>query len=1676
MKNSFPNRFQLIRVLKQQSATITLLATDHQLVGRTNVVVKMVRRGQFRNGPDSLARSFAWHRSIEYPHLVKILDAGLTPRGDLFYVREFFEATSAKFSRNPNFGHELIAAVSVLGLGSQIHGSIKPSNVFYADGIVKLADPMLVQSATPKIDEEYIRFTAPEVLSGSTPNSQSDIYSIGALLYRAFAGKDPFEDFDLNSLKAKYMWARTKSLGTVCYVFRAISDLVDRMLDKDPQNRPTLASLQEVFSNTTKVVRAPLVGRSTEMESARKWMQAAPVRGLKVLFVEGEAGVGKTRFIEELGMMASFQQMDYAVGQCTENGNLPFEPFMEALKVLLRQRAIRNAGTIEQEAGNFWPTICGRKDGEVQHEHGVPLQRAINDIIGLLRSLAQRTPVTLVIEGIDRADASSFRILEQLLLRSSEIPVNLILTRRVTSQPFKLMGLMAECLHDSVQLLHLDALDVASGSKLLSYLGASPPQWDRILKASSGNTLLIEEYGKDECLLDNCNPRIENMVLSSVDLLTPPAAELCDVLSILAKPTTKHVLRILLSQTEPEFETSLLELISTGLVAARETAVSFKNESFRGKIYSRLPRARRIRLHQLAFGLLQKHDPDPEQLAYHSYRGRLFEEAAIICVKVASHLCKHGNYGRAIDFFNQAQVSLTFSGRQLELVTQSDLAFCYIHVGKNAQANRIYRKLLRPGSGTSENRSLLSSIYASLAHPATKNSISDQARLCSLAIETSPKDSPKLGNLYAHLAQLLVQTGELTNASKACEFADDFWRKHPNESDLTARGARGYLLLHLGRFRESAEVFASVRTSNQNISGAVLTNVALCWEHLGDLRRAKEFQLKSQKAAGMIGTAQGRILSFVNLGAFERKRGNFTEAARFLSCAENLVSQLRAQDRSFRPPFVSALNVDRAQLQIDLGLYRKAANNLKARASFKKFGLEGGQLLITRCSLHLCYGDTDTVKTLLKSFDNSECFRTDFFRVERSLIERQLDVSPDETSLSGQLRALDLCRNLGTQYQSCEVLHGLALTFLALSRHGEARNRAEEALRTASTNEYGILVAKLHLARALACEDPVERQNGLLNALHRASEIGLREVVAEAAFHLGSQLYAEGHFVTAEEYLIRSASITRELAEEVPLRFRTKYLSQPWRAQAQTLLQECKKKTHLLLHPFEERPLKQDRNEFRRRALYRLTLTSTSVTKLEDFTACLLQALEASLERPTVLMLQDGDKTLWHSLRIKMGDDLRTRIRFLSRKSNNRIYFGNLDDPQSADTVAWIPLNSERHAGGFYVGCRGGESPFSEDEMEFLTILGSLANAALRQTDNVAIHPVLGADRTEFHGMIGASKAIREVYSHVEIAAGNAATVLIEGESGTGKELVAKAIHQAGPRAKEPFIAVDCGAIPEGLIEAELFGAKKGSYTGAVVDRPGLFEAAHRGTIFLDEISNTTPALQVKLLRVIQEREVRRIGETKGRTIDVRLIVASNANLEMLAQDGRFRKDLLYRLNVLHIKVPPLRSRRDDIPMLAHAFLGRLNAANKTKKYFAPGIVNHLSTRNFPGNVRELQNAIERAFFSARGTMINEVPLDEGADHVSSPDEIQAWFKELSEGRKDFWSAVHNRYKRRDISREKVVALVDLGLRTTRGSYKTMASMFHLKEREYRRFMDFLRRNECMLDFRPYRKAPVSPS
>ena len=234
-------------------------------------------------------------------------------------------------------------------------------------------------------------------------------------------------------------------------------------------------------------------------------------------------------------------------------------------------------------------------------------------------------------------------------------------------------------------------------------------------------------------------------------------------------------------------------------------------------------------------------------------------------------------------------------------------------------------------------------------------------------------------------------------------------------------------------------------------------------------------------------------------------------------------------------------------------------------------------------------------------------------------------------------------------------------------------------------------------------------------------------------------------------------------------------------------------------------------------------------------------------------------------------------------------------------------------------------------------------------------------NRAAFGDLIGGSEAMRRVYQAIEAVAGSNASVVIRGESGVGKELVARAIVGSGPRHDKPYVCLNCSALPDALIESELFGYERGAFTGADTPKPGMIEAAHAGTLFLDEISTLAPGLQSKLLRVLQEKSVQRLGGRSAKKIDFRLITATNDDLEDMVQKGRFREDLYYRINVVPIAVPPLRERAGDIPLLVEHFVRLYCTANqKPPKQIQPGVMEILENYSWPGNVRELENVVQR--------------------------------------------------------------------------------------------------------------------
>jgi two-component system response regulator HydG len=281
--------------------------------------------------------------------------------------------------------------------------------------------------------------------------------------------------------------------------------------------------------------------------------------------------------------------------------------------------------------------------------------------------------------------------------------------------------------------------------------------------------------------------------------------------------------------------------------------------------------------------------------------------------------------------------------------------------------------------------------------------------------------------------------------------------------------------------------------------------------------------------------------------------------------------------------------------------------------------------------------------------------------------------------------------------------------------------------------------------------------------------------------------------------------------------------------------------------------------------------------------------------------------------------------------------------------------------------------PLDTDELKIL-IKKALEHYRL-QEENVLLKERL-ADRFDFSKIIGKSRRIKELFENLSLIAPSDATVLIYGESGTGKELVANAIHQNSPRAQNPFIKVSCAALPETLLESELFGHERGAFTGALTRKAGRFQLADGGTLFLDEVNVMSSTTQVKLLRVLQEREFEPLGSTKTIHVDIRLIAATNKELEAEVKEGRFREDLFYRLNVVPIHLPPLRERKEDIPLLAEHFFQIYQEKNKKSvKGFLPKTIDTLMRYDWPGNIRELENVIERAILLCRSEYISPKDL-----------------------------------------------------------------------------------------------------
>ncbi len=348
--------------------------------------------------------------------------------------------------------------------------------------------------------------------------------------------------------------------------------------------------------------------------------------------------------------------------------------------------------------------------------------------------------------------------------------------------------------------------------------------------------------------------------------------------------------------------------------------------------------------------------------------------------------------------------------------------------------------------------------------------------------------------------------------------------------------------------------------------------------------------------------------------------------------------------------------------------------------------------------------------------------------------------------------------------------------------------------------------------------------------------------------------------------------------------------------------------------------------------------------------------------------------------------------------------------------------------------------------------------------------------------IVSASPAMARIRERaVQVAAGEA-KVHISGETGVGKELVARLVHAASPRARQPLVAINCAAMPETLLESELFGHVRGSFTDAYRDKAGKLQLAHNGTIFLDEIGEMSLRMQALLLRFLETGEIQSVGaDTPPRRADVRVVTATNRDLDAMVAAGEFRLDLLYRVRVVHIKVPPLRERPEDIPPLIEHFLSRC----RREMRFSPAAIGAMQRYRWPGNVRELQNVVEQLAWSASSTTLEIEDLPASLTAVSEvrvnprrerrrqvADDL---FAGLVSGHFTFWDHVHKLFLDRDITRHDIRELTRRALAQTYGNYRATVKLLGMAEDDYKRFLNFLDAHQCRVDYRPFRKGNMPP-
>ncbi|MCC7431753.1 sigma 54-interacting transcriptional regulator [bacterium] len=1493
-----------------------------------------------KTAEQNLENEFSILKKLSHPFVCKVYDFGFW-KTDTFFTMEILFQKELDFTENISEGIEIALSIAqglhYVHSNGIVHYDLKPENILFSNK----NEPKILDfgfSSTKQIQEKKgsIFYIAPEILKQEKVGKPADFYSFGCLLFKFFTGKTVFEGTSSEVLQSQITQNPKNPQTLNPKISNELSKLILQLLEKEPKNRVQTTSdlvyrLAKLLLQKTTFTfgESKIIGRETEINFLV--LKLLKLDSIEQINVFGEEGSGKTKLFEEVKLQVQ-----------TQIKLVTFENFtMNSLSKLAGIEAFSD------------------KEINVFFKIKTFLESLASKIIFLFKDFAEE--LEALFNFLKKANSN----LKILVWYETKAPLKQVEGRlELTNFSFEL--------HEKqiFQSLYSSSEKVKKLSDFLFHLTVGNPHKNQLLLNFlwKNRILKITEIGLDfeekELKSFNFSKLLEQSNLLFWESLLEQEKEAIKLVCTWNLPFTLEKINLLAQLlNQNQLSKTLLEALESKRV------VSFASNFYRlqNKSLAEFLKNENL-LFECSKELLSSFakinfSENPEFEAFYS-------NDVEISLRAARKMVQEKNFEEAERFYKQV-----LSSKDDTFVASVKIEFAnfLLDSGKNAEVI----ELLKDFPICYEN---------GLAFQREGNYQKAQEIFSELA-----KNEPSL-KVLANLIQIKIYLGNFREAEELC--SQILQKESLKEEFVTIYSLAGEISFYQRDFEKAEQFFLKslelAQKTNDRLKEALVSNsLGSLNDLIGNFEEAEKFYKNAEKFLLEIGDLAHLPLVFNNFGELYRKAGKWDLSEKFHLKSLELKKQMdNPREMAFSLNNLGVLFYFKNDLQTSSDFFEKALaiqeklqNKVEIASLLSNVG-EVSFAIGNYSKAKIFFERAIPIKTELKVF--VEVGEVYFFLGEIELKQENFEKSKDYF-----FHSLEFYNKAEIRSKHSKIYLRLSEIYSQKNVFSEVENFIEKAINIAQKQlqEQETVNGFLAKAKFFLLQNKVEQARKLLEE---------KILFYEKKISLKVQFLALLYFVEKEKGSILVAqSIKREC-----VKIDRKYL--------QLLNKNDKNYTQ---KPKNE--VKMNLSSDRLKALFEISQKINSILDLEKLLTEILNLLVVTLgaEQGLVILISEKGKleikASWQLTEIErefsstvVKEVIENAKTVFCPNVKDDIRFNRVESISNFQSLSLIctPLyskNDEKIIGALYVDSRNFDHIFVEEDIEFLNAFANLSVIAIENSkqhktllsENESLKKQVTANY-KFSKIIGKSQKMIEIFSLMDSVISTPVTVLIEGESGTGKELVAKAIHYNDPlRSKFNFVAVNCGALPETILETELFGHVKGSFTGAVKDKEGLFETANNGTIFLDEIGETSQNMQVKLLRVIQEREITKVGDSKPIKIDVRIICATNKKLEEEVEKGNFREDLFYRINVIRLEMPNLSERIDDIPLLAEYFLKMYKAKMNKKQIekISDDVIDTLMVHKWKGNIRELENVIERAVVLCNEPEITVKHLPEKIRQLNNP-------------------------------------------------------------------------------------------